>query len=83
MSFTRDFGLQSEGVKGSPSDSRGQTSVRATGDSLTSFRQGEDGISGQGNKVVLTYTYQNVGRFSATEQVAINRESHHKIGTTN
>ena len=33
MAFTRDFGLQSEGVKGSPADTKKQTSVRDRRDS--------------------------------------------------
>lgn len=79
MLFTRDLGLQSEGVKGSSSDSR-ETDFRLgpQGFLLTSFRQGEDGDFKAGNKVVLTYTYQNVGGFQLPEQVAINRESHHE-----
>ena len=79
MLFTRDLGLQSEGVKGSPPDTR-ETDYRAgpQGFLLTSFRQGEDGEFRPGNKVVLTYTYQNVGGFQLPEQVAINRESHHE-----
>ena len=79
MSFTHDFALQSEGVKGSPSDSR-ETDFRPgpNGFVLTSFRQGEDGDFRPGNKVILAYTYQNVGGFQLPEQVAINRESHHE-----
>ncbi len=79
MLFTRDLGLQSEGVKGSPSDTR-ETDFRPgpQGLLLTSFKQGEDGDFRPGNRVVLTYTYQNVGGFQLPEQVAINRESHHE-----
>lgn len=79
MLFTRDLGLQSEGVKGSPSDTR-ETDFRPgpQGFLLTSFRQGEDGDFRPGNRVILTYTYQNVGGFQIPEQVAINRESHHE-----
>lgn len=79
MLFTRGFGLQSEGVKGSPSDTR-ETDFRPgpQGFLLTSFRQGEDADFRPGNKVVLTYTYQNVGGFQLPEQVAITRESHHE-----
>jgi hypothetical protein len=79
MFFNRDFGLQSEGVKGSPSDTR-ETEFRPgpQGLLLTSFRQGEDGDFRPGNRVILTYTYQNAGGFQLPEQVAINRESHHE-----
>ena len=79
MLFTHDLSLQSEGVKGSPSDSR-ETDFRPgpQGFLLTSYRQGEDGDFRPGNRVVITYTYQNVGGFQLPEQVAINRESHHE-----
>ncbi len=79
MLFTRELGLQREGVKGSPSDSR-ETEFRPgpQGFLLTSFSQGEDGDYRPGKKVILTYTYQNVGGFQLPEQVAINRESHHE-----
>lgn len=79
MLFARDFALLSEGVKASPSDSR-ETNFHPgpQGFLLTSFRQGEDGDFRPGNKVVLTYTYQNVGGFQLPEQVAISRESHHE-----
>ncbi len=79
MSFTRDFGLQSEGVKESPLDFH-ETDFHSgpQGFLLTSFRQGEDGDFKPGNKVVLTYTYQNIGGFQLPEQVAISRESHHE-----
>jgi hypothetical protein len=79
MAFTRDFGLQSEGVKGSPADKQ-ETDFRPgpQGFLVTSFRQGEDGDFRPGNKVIQTYTYQNVGGFQLPEQVTINRESHHE-----
>ena len=79
MLFTRDLGLQSEGVKGSPSDTR-ERDFRPgpQGFLLTSFRRGEDGDFRPGKISRLTYTYQNVGGFQLPEQVAINRESHHE-----
>lgn len=79
MLFTHDLSLQSEGVKGSPADTR-ETDFRPgpKGFLLTSFRQGEDGEFRPGNKVIQSYTYQSVGGFQLPEQVAINRESHHE-----
>jgi len=79
MLFARDMSLRSEGVKGSASDSREADFVPGPqGFLLTSFRQGEDGDFRPGNRIILTYTYQNVGGFQLPEQVAINRESHHE-----
>lgn len=77
MLFTHDLGLLKEGVKGSPSDTR-ETDFRPgpQGFLLTSFRQGEDGDFRPGSRVILTYTYQNVGGFQIPEQVSISRESH-------
>lgn len=79
MLFTTDKRLQSEAVKGSASDSL-ETSFSSgpRGFLLTSFKQGEDGDFRPGNRVILTYSYQNVGGFQLPEQVAINRESHHE-----
>lgn len=79
MLFTRDLALLSEGVQGSPSDTR-ETDFRPgpQGFLLTSFRQGEDGDFRPGNRVILTYSYQNVGGFQLPAEVAINRESHHE-----
>jgi hypothetical protein len=79
MAFARDMSLQSEAVKGSSSDSRETVfGPGPQGFLLTSFRQGEDGDFRPGNRIILTYTYQNVGGFQLPEQVAINRESHHE-----
>lgn len=79
MLFAHDMSLQSEGEKGSVS-SRRETDFRPgpQGFLLTSYRMGEDGDFRQGNRIILTYTYQNVGGFQIPEQVAINRESHHE-----
>ena len=79
MALTRDMSLQSEGEKGSASDRR-ETDFRPGphGFLLTSYRLGEDGDFRPGNRIILTYTYQNVGGFQLPEQVAINRESHHE-----
>jgi hypothetical protein len=79
MSLARDMSLQSEGEKGSSSDRR-ETDFRAgpQGFLLTSYRLGEDGEFGPGNRIILTYAYQTVGGFQLPEQVAINRESHHE-----
>jgi hypothetical protein len=46
---------------------------------MTSYRLGEDGDFAPGNRIILTYTYQNVGGFQLPEQVSINRESHHEV----
>ena len=79
MLLTRDMSLQSESVKGSASDSRETVfGPGPQGFLLTSFKQGEDGDFRPGNRIILTYTYQNVGGFQLPEQVAINRESHHE-----
>jgi hypothetical protein len=80
MSLARDMSLQSEGEKGSASDRR-ETDFRPgpQGFLLTSYRLGEDGDFRPGNRIILTYTYQNVGGFQLPEQVAINRESHHEV----
>jgi hypothetical protein len=79
MSFARDMSLQREAVKGSASDSRETVfGPGPQGFLLTSFRQGEDGDFRPGKRIILTYTYQNVGGFQLPEQVAINRESHHE-----
>lgn len=79
MLLARDMSLQSEGEKGSASD-RQETdfSPGPHGFLLTSYRLGEDGDFKPGNRIILTYTYQNVGGFQLPEQVAINRESHHE-----
>jgi hypothetical protein len=77
MLFARDMSLQSEAVKGSASDSRETVfGPGPQGFLLTSFKQGENGDFRPGNRIVLTYSYQNVGGFQLPEQVAINRESH-------
>jgi hypothetical protein len=80
MSLARDMSLQSEGEKGSASDRR-ETDFRPgpQGFLLTSYRLGEDGDFRPGNRIILTYTYQNVGGFQLPEQVAINRESHREV----
>lgn len=79
MSLARDMSLQSEGEKGSASDRR-ETDFQPgpQGFLLTSYRLGEDGDFKPGNRIILTYTYQNVGGYQLPEQVAINRESHHE-----
>jgi hypothetical protein len=80
MLLARDMGLQSEAAKGSASDRRETDFIAGPqGLLLTSSRQGEDGDFRPGNRVILTYTYQNVGGFQLPEQVAINRESHHEV----
>lgn len=80
MLFTPDMRLQSEGVKGSPSDSREMSFEKGPhGFLLSAFKQGEDGNFKVGNRIVMTYTYQTVGGFQLPEYVAIDRESHHEI----
>jgi hypothetical protein len=80
MLFEHDMRLQSEAVK-SPTADRRETDFRSgpQGFLMTSFRLGEDGNFNPGNRIILTYTYQNVGGFQLPEQVAINRESHHEV----
>lgn len=79
MMFARDMSLQSEGAKGSDSDRR-ETDFHPgpQGFLMTSYRLGEDGDFRPGNRIILSYTYQNVGGFQLPDQVAINRESHHE-----
>jgi hypothetical protein len=79
MSLARDMSLQSEGEKGSSSDRR-ETDFQPgpQGFLLTSYRLGENGDFKPGNRIILTYTYQNIGGYQLPEQVAINRESHHE-----
>lgn len=79
MLLTRDMSLQSEAAKGSASDRR-ETDFRPgpQGFLLTSYRFGEDGDFTPGKRIILTYTYQNIGGFQVPEQVAISRESHHE-----
>jgi len=79
MLLARDMSLQSQAAKGSASD-RQETDFRPgpQGFLLTSLRLGENGDFRPGNRIILTYSYQNVGGFQLPEQVAINRESHHE-----
>ncbi|MDE3199671.1 MAG: hypothetical protein KGN79_02025, partial [Acidobacteriota bacterium] len=79
MLLARDMSLQSEAVTGSTSDRR-EMEFRPgpQGFLLSSFKLGEDGDFRPGNRIILTYTYQDVGGFQIPEQVAINRESHHE-----
>lgn len=80
MLFTRDMRLQSEAVKGAAPDSREMSfDPGPHGFVLSSFKQGEDGAYREGNRILLSYTYQTVGGFQIPEQVAINRESHHEM----
>jgi hypothetical protein len=76
----RNMSLQSEREMGSASDRR-ETDFHPgpQGFLLTSYRLGEDGDFRPGNRIILSYTYQNVGGFQLPEQVAINRESHHEV----
>jgi hypothetical protein len=80
MVFAQDMSLQSEAEKGSASDRR-ETDFRPgpQGLLMTSYRLGEDGDFKSGNRIILTYTYQNVGGFQLPEEVSINRESHHEV----
>jgi hypothetical protein len=80
MMFTHDMSLLSEAAKGSASNRR-ETDFRPgpQGFLMTSYRLGENGDFRPGNRIILTYTYQNVGGFQLPEQVSINRESHHEV----
>ncbi len=80
MMFAHDMSLQSEAPKGSVSHRR-ETDFHPgpQGFLMSSYRLGEDGDYRPGNRIVLTYTYQNVGGFQLPEQVSINRESHHEV----
>ena len=79
MMFAHDMSLQSEAVNGSASD-RQETDFRPgpQGFLITSYRLGEDGALRTGNRIIHTYTYQNVGGFQLPDAVSINRESHHE-----
>jgi hypothetical protein len=80
LMFAHDLSMQSETAKGSASDRR-ETDFRSgpQGFLMTSYRLGEDGDFKPGNRIILTYSYQNVGGFQLPEQVSINRESHHEV----
>lgn len=80
MSLARDMSLQSEAPRGSTTDRR-ETDFHAgpRGFLLSSFRLGEDGNFKPGNRIILTYTYQNVGGFQVPHQVAVPHESHHEV----
>lgn len=81
MMFAPDMSLQNEAAKVNGSDAgRRETDFHPgpQGFLMTSFRQGEDGDFRPGNRIILSYTYQNVGGFQLPDQVAINRESHHE-----
>jgi len=80
MMFARDMSLESEETKGSASDRR-ETDFRRgpQGFLMTSYRLGEDGDFRPGNRIIITYSYQNVGGFQLPEQVSISRESHHEV----
>lgn len=80
MMLAHDMSLQSVAAKGSSSD-RQETDFRPgpQGFLMTSYRLGEDGDFRLGNRIILTYSYQNVGGFQLPEQVSINRESHHEV----
>ena len=80
MMFAHDMSLQSEAPKGSASHRR-ETDFNPgpQGFLMSSYRLGEDGDYRPGNRIVLTYTYQNVGGFQLPEQVSINRESHLEV----
>lgn len=80
MSLSRDMSLQSEGEKGSATDRR-ETDFRPgpQGFLLTSYRLGEDRDFRPGNRIIMTYTYQNVAGIQLPDQVSINRESHHEV----
>lgn len=80
MMLAHDMSLLSEAAKGSAS-ARRETDFHPgpQGFLMTSYRLGEDGDFRPGNRIILTYTYQNVGGFQLPEQVSINRESHHEV----
>jgi hypothetical protein len=77
MLFARDMSLHSEREQGSASDRR-ETDFQPgpRGFLLTSYRLGEDGEFKPGNRIILTYSYQNVSGYQIPKEVAINRESH-------
>ena len=80
MLLTHEMSLQSVAAMGSSSD-RYETDFRPgpQGFLMTSYRLGEDGTFRPGNRIILTYSYQNVDGFQLPEQVSINRESHHEV----
>lgn len=80
MFLSHDMSLRSEGEKGSASERR-ETDFRSgpQGFLLTSYRLGEDGDFRPGNRIILTYTYQNIDGFQLPEQVSIDRESHREV----
>lgn len=80
MLFAHDMSLHSEATKESISDLlETNFAPGPKGFLLTSYKLGEDGDFSPGKRIILTYTYQNVGGFQLPEQVAIDRESHHEV----
>lgn len=75
-----DMRLQSEAVKGDPSDHIETSFAPAQhGFVLTSLTMGENGNFVPGNRLIYTYTYQIIDGVELPEHVAIIRESHHEV----
>jgi len=80
MILDRDMRLQRAGVKGPQSDAF-ETSFAPgqQGFLLTTLTVGEDGNARAGNRLIYSYTYQNVEGIQLPEHVVVIRESHHEV----
>jgi hypothetical protein len=80
MMLTQDMSLQSMGVKGSDADRQDlEFHPGPQGFLLGSWTMGEEGNFKPGNRLIFTYTYQNVDGFQIPAQMVVNRESHHEV----
>lgn len=80
MTLTRDMSLQSMAVKGSADDRQDfEFHPGPQGFLLGSWTMGEDGNFKPGNRLIFTYTYQNVDGFEIPASMVVNRESHHEV----
>jgi len=80
MMLTQDMSLQSMGVKGSDADRQEfEFHLGPQGFLLDSWTMGEDGNFKPGNRLIFTYTYQNVDGFQIPVHIVVNRESHHEV----
>lgn len=78
--LTRDMSLQRMAVKGSDADRQEfDFQPGPQGFVLRSWTMGENGDFKPGNRLVFTYSYQQVGGYQIPAEVAIHRESHHEV----
>jgi hypothetical protein len=80
MVFAPDMSLQSMGVKGSDTDRQEfEFHPGPQGLLLSSWTMGEDGNFKPGNRLIFSYTYQNVDGFQVPASMVVNRESHQEM----